>query len=214
MPNLTLFVNTSNKTLVAGQSSVQTIDPLSLPLFCNDTPTINVYLLQVPLNYNANDPSRSTLQTISTAGLALQMYLDDGKANGANIYTQQLAFTADPGGFWTGRLPLNTAALIALLGTSTSAQAYLKIGILDANGYPITYFAKPVTILAGMPTGAVAVPAGLTPLSVEVANQMFVPKQPVAGQPIYLESGAGKILAMQALDNGDGTASFHADPVN
>jgi len=211
--DLKLFNNISNNTLVAGQKSTQPVDPSSLPLYFGDTLNLIIYLLQIPTGYNAQDPSNSTLETVTTAGLQLFLYLDDGVVGGT-IYTQQVAFATDPtNSYFYGTLALNTPALQTLLGTNTSAPCWLKMGYVQ-NGVQTTTLSKQVTIGVGIPVGALVVPAGLTPLSQEVAQAEFFPLQPKAGLALYLESPNGKIIAVVAVDNPDGTASLQANPVN
>lgn len=218
MAQLTLYINTSNNTLVAGQLSTQAIDPSSLPFFYGDTLTLFVYLLQWPKGYNPQDVTNSTLQTVSTAGLTLSLYIDDGTIGGI-IYTQALTFQTDPNNqyFYTpvgSLLALNTAALATLLGTSTGPKpAYLKIGYTQ-NGLVTTILSRQVNIGVGLPSQPLVVPPGQTPLSAEVANATYFPRQPVAGLPLFLESPNGKILLLAATDQPDGTAQFTASPIN
>ena len=213
MANLTLYINTRANSLIAGQSSTQSVDASSLPLFFGDTLSLVIYLLQLPLGYNATDPSNSKLQTVSTAGLQLYLYLDDG-TTGGTIYTQQILWQTDPtGSYFYANLVLNTEALQTLLGSQTSATCWLKIGYVQ-NGLQTTVLSKQVTVGVGLPTVALVAPAGQTPLSAEVASATYVSLQPVAGRPIYLESPNGKIFALVAVDNPDGTASVQASQVN
>lgn len=213
MAELKLFINTSNNTLLAGQSSTQSVDPSSLPLFFGDTLQLTIYLLELPAGYSAADPASSTLETVDIAGLQLFLYLTHGEIDG-DIYAQQIAFTPDlVNNCFTGNLALNTAALDTLLGAATSAQCWLKIGYVQG-GLQTTVFSKTVTIGVGLPAEALVVPPGQTPLSAEVANATYLTQAPVAGRPIYLESANGKIIALLAVDNPDGTASLQASPMN
>lgn len=213
MAELKLFINTSNNSLVAGQASSQVIDPASLPLFFGDTLSLKIYLLQLPLGYNANDPANSRLETVPLAGLQLYFYIDDGKVSGT-VYTQQIAFDVDPTGtFFTGTLALNTGPLQTLLGTATSARAWIKVGYIQ-NAVQTTVLSKEVTIWVGLPVNALVIPPGSNPLSVEIADATFWSQQPVAGRPLYLESPNGKIIALMVVDNADGTAELRASPMN
>lgn len=213
MAQLTLYVNTSNNSLVAGRASTQAVDAGSLPFFYGDTLSLIIYLLQLPAGYNAQDPANSTLQTVSTAGLQLSVWIDDG-TNGGTVYTDQIAFDTDAGNtYFFADLPLNTVALATLLGSSQSKTAYLQIGYVQA-GKQTTVLTRVVNIGVGIPNVTQAVAPGLTPLSAEAANAAYFPKNPVPGLPIYLESLNGKILALMAVDNPDGTASLQANPIN
>ncbi len=214
MAQLTLFINISNNTLVAGLASTQPVDPLSLPFFYGDTLNLKIYLLQTPPGYNAQDPSNSQLQVVPIAGLTLYLYLDNGVIVGQTIYADQVAFTPDyVNNCWTGQLALNTAQLQTLLGASTSQQCWLKVGYVQ-NGLQTTVLSRQINVGVGLPVGALAIIPGLTPLSLEVARTLFFPINPVAGMPLYLESQAGKIIGLEAVDQPDGSADFEANAVN
>lgn len=200
---------------MAGLSSSQLIDPSSLPLFYPDTPNFSIYLLGLPVGYNPTNQSASAFASIVPSGLKLYAFMDDGKIGGTT-YTQQVTWTIDPtNSFFTGSIPLNTAAIVTLLGTGTSASAWLHIGYTDANGNQFTVFSRQVRIGVGINTGAaVVVPPGLTALSKEEALQLFWTINPVVGRPLYLESPNGKIFALTVVDNPDSTASFEASQLN
>ena len=207
MPQLSLFIDTTTGNLVSSQVSSQIVVPGSLPLNYGDTLSLQVYLLTRIAN--PSGPG-TVLSGISTNGISLQVYLSD--ALSVTVYTQQLTWTTDANNvYFIGTLALNTAALLTLLGgggspTLASATAYLKINFVQS-GLPTTVLNQAVTIRVGSPNATQSVPAGLTPLSVEVAKTMFVPKQPVAGQGIFLSSPSGKQFLLQAIDNADGTAT-------
>ena len=208
MAQLTLFINTSNNTLVAGRQSTQPLGT-ALPLFFGDTLSLVIYLLQLPEGYNGQDPANSQLETVSTAGLQLLLYLDDGDVAGT-IYTQEVAFQTDANNeFFYAPLALNTDALKTLLGANTSAQAWLKIGYVQG-GLQTTVLSLQVTIQVGLPTQPLVVPAGLTPLSAEVANATYLSLNPVPGRAIYLESPDGtKMVALMLTNDG----IFQANPI-
>jgi hypothetical protein len=210
MAQLTLYINTSNNTLVSGQQNTQPIGS-SLPLFFGDTLSLKIYLLQTPEGYNATDPSNSGLETVPTAGLQLVLYLTDGKDDGT-IYTQCVNFVEDAtGSFFTGQLALNTAALQTLFGNNKTASCYLQVGYIQ-DGLNTTVLNMPVTLQVGIPTTPLTVPPGLTPLSVEAADAMFVPVNPLPGQPIYVQSADGlATFALRVVKNADGTYRFAAD---
>lgn len=213
MTRLQLFIDTTSNSLIAGLNSLQSVNPSSLPLFYGDTIQLQVTLLNT---------TGTTLQSINpyvvipTAGIQLFLYLDDGVVGGT-IYTQQITWSTDPTNtYFYATLSLNTAALTTLLGSSTSANAWLKIGFVQA-GYITTVLSSLVKIQVGLPNVALAVPANLTPLSLEVANALFIHadgNQANPGQPVLLVSPNGKIIALTAKDNPDGTAEFDASPVN
>jgi hypothetical protein len=213
MANLKLFINTSANQLVAGQNSTQLIEPGSIPLFFGDTLLLNIYLLQVPIGWDARNPMASGLETVPTNGLQLFFYIDDGTIGGT-IYTQQIAFAEDPSQrFFIGTLALNTAALQTLIGANTGAPAWIKIGYVQ-NGVQTTVLSARVTINVGLPLVALAVPAALTPLSAEVANATYYPQLPVAGMPLLIKSPAGHTFALVAVDNADGTSSTQLNQID
>ena len=213
MADLKLFINTSNNTLVGGQTSTQVVPASSLPLFYGDTLNLIIYLLQTPAGYNPTDPSNSTLQTVPLAGLQLFLYLDDGEV-AATVYASQVAFATDPtGSYFTGTLALNTAALQTLLGTNTSAGCWLKVGYVQG-GLQTTVLSQQVTVGVGIPVGVLVVPPGLTPLSAEVANALYWTVAPVNGRALYLASPTGKLVALVAVDTADGSVEVRGSPVN
>jgi hypothetical protein len=207
-----IFINVATGKAVAGPSSATNV---TLPiLYCPDTPTLQVYLEQPSPGSNLAVP----FTPIPTAGLTFYCYLNDGTLNGT-VYTQQITWTPgsdSSGPFFNATLALNTNALETLVtaaGTN-GGSCYLEFGYVQ-NGLQTTVFRQQVTVLPGLPSNAIApAPPGQIPLTVQVANQMYVPQQPIAGQPIELMSKNGKILVLQAVDNPDGTASFVAAPAN
>jgi hypothetical protein len=214
MADLKLFVNTSNNTLSAGQLSSQSIDAASLPFFCPDTFNLVVYLLQTPLGYNAQDPSNSKLQTVSNAGMTINVYLNDGTLGGVT-YASALGLVPDPSNTYaTGVLSLNTDLMKALcVSPATRASCWIKI-VYVQNGLETTVLSQQVNIGIGVLLPASVPIMGQTPLSVEVANATYLPKEPVAGLAHYLESPNGKIFMLAAIDNADGTATFVATQIN
>jgi hypothetical protein len=214
---LRLFINTTNNQLVAGQTSTQIVPASTLPIFCNDTLDLIVYLLQIPIGYNAQNPAASTFETLSTSGLTLFAYLNNGllsTAGGYVAYASCLSFTADATNtYFSGSMSLNTAALQTLLGSGTQSSAFLMLGISHASGQT-TVFNQQVTVRAGAPIGSVVPIPGFTALSLEVAKGLFYPQQPIAGLPLFIESPAGKIFAVIAVDMPDGTASPQFSRIN
>jgi hypothetical protein len=215
MPQLNLFIDTTVQggQLLASQTSSSPINAASLPFQYGDTISLQVYLLTRIAN--PNGPG-TILSGISTVGISLQVYLCDTLSS--TVYTQQIVWTTDPNNsYFIGNLALNTTGLLELLGGGASpmlasAQCQLKINYVQ-NGLPTTVYNQTVTVGVGSPNAAQSVPAGLTPLSVQVAQSLFLPKQPVNGQGIILASNAGKQFILQIVDNPDGTASFIASEI-
>jgi hypothetical protein len=212
MANLNLFIDTTSNGLIAGLNAPVSVNPSSLPFFYGDTLGLQVYLLNTTSTTLAGS---NPYTVINTAGLQLFAYLDNGLAGVNNvIYTQQISWATDPtNSYFYSTLSLNTAALQTLLGTATSANCYLQIGYVQ-NGLQTTVLSIPVTIAVGIPSTNLVVPAGLIPLSVQVAQAMFVPIAGQAGNGFYLISPLGKKLLISAIDNPDGTASLQASPAN
>jgi hypothetical protein len=214
MARLNLFIDTTSNSLLAGLASPLQVNPATLPLWFGDTLSLQIYLLNTT---NSSLFGSNPYTVINNAGLQLFLYLDDGTIAPGVIYTQQITWQADPtNSYFYSTLSLNTMALQTLLGTATTANASLKVGYVQA-GLQTTVLSVPVTIGVGIPSSGLVVPPGLTPLSVEVANNLFVhldgnPNNP--GQGFYLVSPAGKKLLVHAIDNQDGTASLIADPTN
>ena len=208
---LSLYINTAANQLITSLSNPAVASPAALPFFVGDTIALQVYLL-TPLQ--VSNPSTFPFSNVSTAGLNLELFLDQGEYDSGIIYTQQVNWLTDPNNqYFYATLALNTAALQTLIGTNTSATCFLHIGFTSAQG-DTTVLLQPITVQAGIPNNAVAVPAGLTPLSLEAAKGIFVQVVGPAGAGIILTSPDGKEIMLRAVDNGDGTASFHADPIN
>jgi len=214
---LPLYIDTSKNQLLTSLNNATPVNALNVPLFIGDTILVQVFLL-APLQ--VQNPSQFNYSNIGTAGKALMLFLDNGQIEQSpsyTVYTQLVNWNTDPNNqYFYGVLSLNTAALKTLIGSATTTTCYLHIGYVDANGNT-TDLLLPITLLAGIPNAVNDVPAGLTPLSVEAANQIYVradgnPNNP--GASFVLISPLGKKILIQAVDNGDGTARFDASPIN
>jgi hypothetical protein len=211
--NISLFIDVANNRLLAGQFSSQ-IAPSLPTLFYGDTVSLQIYLLQAIQSSTANNQLPS-YATFPSAALTLYFYLDNGIAS-PTIYTQQLVWTLSSDGTnFAANVSLFTAALTTLMGSSPTAGCYLQIGYIQ-NGLPTTVFSNPITLKVGIPpAGAPVVPAGLTALSLEVANTLFVPiNGKPNGQPFFQTTPAGHTFVYQAVDNPDGTASPTTSQIN
>lgn len=217
---LTLYIDTSSNRLLSSLNTSSSVQPSSLPFFVGDTLQLQIYLM-VPLQ--TFTPSVPNYAIIPTAGLTLELFLTNGLDSGAvgyAQYTQQIVWNTDPNNqYFYANLALNTPALVALLANNTSAKATLVVGYVQ-NGTDTTVLYQPITVQPGIPTGNLVVPPGLTPLSLEAASGLFVPK---AGVPpnAPLAFGAGFILTtplgvklfIHAIDDGQGGATFQADSI-
>lgn len=204
-------MDTTDNALLQGLNAPVTIDPGSLPFYAGDGQiTFNIYLLN---KTGSTLSSYNPYTIILNAGLALLAYIDDGTVAGT-IYTQQVNFTNDPSlQFFTGALTMNTAALLALIGNSTSASAWLKIAYMQ-NGLITTILSVQISIGAGANATVGPLPAGLQALSVQAAQQEFLLINGAAGQGPILQSAAGKKGLLYYRDNGDGSASLDIMPLN
>lgn len=213
MATLNLFIDASDNALLLNASSAQNIAPSSLPFYFGDSPTLNIYLFnRLPI---PPGPGVFPFIGIVPAGLTLYVFMTDGLEGTTNIYAQQLVWVADPTNtFFTGTLALNLMALQNLFTTNMQAKVYLQIGYL-VGAVVTTVFNQPVLVGVGLPNPATApLPAGLTPLSLQVADQTFVPISGLpAGVGFYLLSPSGKKIYVQAVDNPDGTASLDGSRV-
>lgn len=200
---LDLYIDTTDNAFIGGLNTTANVNPFDLPLFYGDTISLRIYLMD---KLQTTNPSIFPYEILGTAGLQLFLYLDDGLVAGT-IYTQQITWSTDANNqYFYANLALNTAALATLLGSATSRECYLKIGYVQG-GLQTTVISRQVQIGVGIPSVALVVPPGQTPLSAEVAAATFFPLTPVAGQPLFIMSPAGKIFMMRAVDNADGTAS-------
>jgi hypothetical protein len=150
---------------------------------------------------------------IPVADLTLHVALGRKIGNATTYYTQQFTWTpsedlADP--FWEAALPMNTAAIDTLLGSSASkSTAYFEVRLIDG-GLPRTVLSRAVTIHAAViKDGGMSEPAEPTPLSVEAANVLFL-KRDITGH-IILRNEDDPTIAVDIYVDSDGT--FHTDPL-
>ena len=196
--------------MVAGLNRSAVLDPLSIPFYYGDTINLIVYLLTPN---PVADPQSPKFSIIPTTGVQLFLYLDDGTIGGT-IYTQQIAWSTDANSqYFFATLPINTAALQALMGSTQQQTVSIKIGYV-AGGQTTTVFSQQIQIRVGLPNVALAVAPGLTALSQEVAKATYFPIFPQAGLSLLLMSPNGKQIAISVVDNPDGTASLQQSLLN
>ena len=212
-----IYLDITNQTWLSAINNPVQIEPSSLGLFLGDCLPLSIYPM-VPLQ--TQQATQSNYAFLGTAGWSLGMFLSNGET-GVNqvIYSQYgqnaNAFLTDPNYqyFYTNPntppygFPLNTPALIALLGNGDSAQAYLDIALYQ-NGEQWTVFHKQVTITVGAPVFEVYVAPPETALSLELARNLIVPVIGAPGQGFWLTSPLGKKLFISAMDNPDGNPSL------
>lgn len=210
----TLYIDVSTGNLLTALNNPTVVNPSTIPWPVGDTRLMQVYLLS-PLQ--VQNPSINNYEIVSTAGKQFELFFDNGElstSEGYEAYTQLINWNTDPNNqFFYGVLSLNTAALDTLLGIKTTAGCYLRSGYVDANG-DTTVLSAQINVFPGIPNAVNVVPAGLTPLSLEAAKQIFVQVNGAAGAGFILQSPLGKHILLQAVDNGDGTARFDASPID
>jgi hypothetical protein len=220
-PQIVLYVDTSTGNLLAALNLSTTVNPMSLPFAVGDNPMFQVYLLAPLPSYTPSAPS-GNYYNIGTAGNALEIYFTNGLDESSPdyaAYTWQNTFYTDPtNAYFYNNISFNQEALVTLLGNNQTASAYMTIGYTTAAG-AFTPSKLQVQFTAGLPAVVGPVPAGLTPLSLEVARNLFVPVSgyPVVGGPggagFYLTTPSGRKLLIQAIDPpGGGPAEFQATP--
>lgn len=205
MLTLNLFILRDNGTLLTSQSNAATLNPLTLPLAYGDGIILNVWVYTA-LSSTINPVQNFPYQIVNNAGLTPVLYITNGTiaGGGNNSFAACVEWVPDPtNSYVTGTLSLATPGLLALLGNSTNAKAYLSFGFLQ-NGLPNTCLFVPVNIGVGVQNVVPAVPPGLTPLTVQEAVLMFFPFQPIPGQPLYLATKSGKVIEVTAVDDGGG----------
>lgn len=217
---LTLYIDTSSNRLLSSLNTSSSVQPSSLPFFVGDTLQLQIYLMKPLQTFT---PSVPGYQIIPTLGITLELFITNGLDSSSpdyQQYTQQIDWATDPNNqyFYAG-LSLNTPDLVALIGNSTSAKAYLVIG----NVVPLndtTYLYQPITLQPGVPTTNLVVPPGLTPLSLEAAVGLFVPQSGVpANAPLafgggfILTSPTGLKLFCYAKDDGQGGVTLQSDQI-
>lgn len=211
---ITLYVDTGAGQLITGLSSQSLIDPTSLPLYAGDTGlTMNVYLL-APLP-SAPQGSWPYSVILPSSILLCNVQIDNGQFGAGvgqtgNAYTSQNAWVADPTNqFLTATFMMNAPNMTAQFTSGVSSlSAFLRIGYNS-----LTALAQRVIIKPGVPGLVTQVPVPLTPLSVQQAQNQFVPIGGGApGQGFYLTTPNGHKLYVQAIDNPDGVPTLQSSP--
>ena len=210
---LNLYVNRDQGTLFSGLQNSQPVLPQSLPLYFGDTLTINLYTFTA-IQASINPAGNFGYQLVPVAGLAPLLYITNGTiAGGAAPYASCVQWDPDPTGTYvTGTLALTSPELLAAFGNSQTFSSRLIIGFVQ-NAVPVSIFNSPVILGVGVQNYIPALPPQLTPLSVQAASLMFMPIQPIPGQPLYLATESGKVTAIEAIDDG-GPGHIEMNPIN
>jgi hypothetical protein len=197
--NLYIDIDRGEPVLGAADTSIAALPPFVQ----GDTLNLRIWLLK--------DFSRTTsFTTIPVAGLTLQVALGTKVGNSTLYYTQQFTWTpsTDLGQpYFSALFPMNTAALDTLLGGSSSTLCWFEVKMIS-DALPVTVLSKQVTVEAAViKEGALTVPAGLTALSAEAANAMYV--KIIHTGHFYLMNANGYGIDMWV--DTDGT--LHSDPI-
>ena len=157
-----------------------------------------------PHDFIVVDPTNLALQVaiygsqpIGTAALPAAIVTQFSWTTDANAK----AFTAD--------VALNTTALNTFLGANSSLTAWIEFKVTEG-GATTPIFQSSFTLYAGgIEATTESVPAGETPLSLEVAKQMFATRLMEKGDSIIFQSGdETKHIRVFAHDDN----SLHSDP--
>src|SRR5436189_695150 len=132
---------------------------------------------------------------IPVSGITLEVALGRKVGNASLLYTQQFTWVAsddlaDP--YFAADLPMNTAAIATLLGSSAQADAYFEVKMLDG-GLPRTVLSRLVRIQAAViKDGGLEAAALPTPISAETCQALFLQRiiPASAGNPLILQNGS------------------------
>jgi hypothetical protein len=177
-----------------------------LPKFVQgDTMLLRIFLLK-------GFSRTADYQQLPTEGLTLQVALGTRVGNATLYYTQQFTWTpsedlANP--YFEAELPMSTAAITTLLGSADSARAYFEIKYIRS-GLPTTVLSEQVTIFAAViKDGGFTEPTEPTPMSVEVANALYVKQSGFQGSLILISPDGTKQAELYYGDDG----ALHVDPI-
>lgn len=205
MANLDLYIDTTARQAVFGFTNSS---QFQIPSFTQDD-TIN---MKVRLMTRTATFPITPYSYIPNTGLTLEVAIGTKIGTGGALYTNQYTWTlstdlSDP--YFSAQLPLNTAEIAALLGSSDSKTAFLEVKFIDG-GVPTTVLSVQVTVQACViHSGSFTVPAGLTPLSAEAAAAIYLQRTIVG--PITLVNATDATKKCSVYVDTDG--SFHADPI-
>jgi len=172
MATIDLHIDIFAKRLV---TSLTDTTPVRVPTFIQeDTPTLRIWLLQPVTGSTIESP----YTYIPVEGVTIELAIGTRVGNSTLYYTQQFTWTpsvdiSNP--YFEALLPMNTAGITTLLGSSGSASAYLEIKMISG-GYPTTVLSEQCTVVAAViKDGGLEEPALATAMSVESALSTFVP---------------------------------------
>ena len=197
---LKLYVNWFEKRFQQGLRNGGTF---TLPTFYQgDIVPMQIYLLEPdadagPTSYSKVDISNMALQLAvgpTPVGNAVETLIVTQFSWSKN--TQENYFYAD--------VAFNVAGVATLLGAAASATAYLELEVTEGSS-KTTLIQQQITIKAELIEAAsLTVTAGSTPLSLEVAMQLFAMKRMGPGETFTLV-GPGNAKGVQLGANDDGS---------
>jgi len=194
---LKLFVDWYNKRL---QQGLRNAGSFTLPTFFQgDVIPMQVYLLEPD-----PDDGPTTFSKVDISNIALSMAVGPtpvGNAAETPIATQYTWSKNTTENYFYADLALNTAGVGTLLGATANATAYLEIQATEGSSIT-TLIQQQITIKAEViEAGSLSVAAGATPLSLEVAQQMFCLKRMGAGETLTFTSPDGLRYLIKGVDN-------------
>lgn len=204
MAQLDIYIDTYNRTLVAGPTNLSAAPALSFVQ--GDTVSLRVYLLARTTTY----PQSTPYSIINNAALSLKVALGPKNGNsGSTLYTQQFTWSKDAQNqYFFADFPLNTAAIATLIGAAESASAWFEIEYTQ-NGFPTTVYQASVTVNAEViETGTLVAPAGQTTATVEYVNATFLKAENTG----FVLSNPNTGAKVQVYLADDGTVHF--DPIS
>lgn len=204
---LKLYVDTFTGRLCTSPNSNQS--PGTPVFFQGDVKAMQIHLLEpAPTlgtgNYTYPDISNMTL--LMAIGSA-----PTGTVGGPTPIITQFTWTkVGTGGttpYFTAEVGFNTAGVATLIGTASSATAYMEVQVSEGTAVQ-TYLQIPITINAELiESGTLAVASVLTPISREEAVAMFVQYLAPNGSTITLPSPDGSHSLIIGCRN-DGTVQM------
>jgi hypothetical protein len=198
---LKLYIDWTNKRLQQGLRNTGTFN---LPTFFQgDIVPVQVYLLEPDPD---SGPTSFSKIDISNIALLLAVNAAPPVGNGVDtpIITQYTWQKNTQESYFYADVAFNTAGVGTLLGASASAPAYLEIEATEGAG-KTTLIQQSITIKAEIiEAGSLSVAAPATPLSLEVAMQLFAMKRMGAGETLTLV-GPGNAKGVQLGANDDGS---------
>lgn len=195
-----LYIDTYSGELVSGTDNRRAA---TLPKFVyGDDLTFWIYQLERTTTY----PDAGGYAVVNNAAHTLKMALGS-KATGA-LVTQQYTWTPDAQNqYFYATLPMDTAAILALLNSTAQVQSWFEIKRIQG-GRPTTILQKEVILNASviLPS-SVTVPANERPLSLEYGEAAYLKAENTGC--VIVNPNTGAKVQMYLGDDG----VVHFDPI-